>query len=334
MIVYLTEPGCLMRKDGGKFIVQKDDDVLAEIPSAKIEAVVVARGSHVTSIVCEDLLDRGIPMAYIDYAGRLKGRLESTKHYNIERMAFQFDRYHDEAFCLGIGKKIIFGKLANARVVLRRYNRNACDDRVKKIINEMGTYEADIESSKTMQQLFGYEGMFSKLYFEGLSYLICDEFKFTGRSKRPPKDPFNSLLSFGYSLLLNEIYTSLTHKGLNPYIGVMHRIRNGHPALASDLMEEWRPLIVDSMALKLINGATFKAIDFTVDSRTGGVYLNRDDSKKFIGHFEARLLKTNKYVDSIASPMTFRETLQYQVNSFAKAIEEKKTDLYSAIVVR
>ena len=334
MVVYLTEPGCIMRKDGGKFIVQKGDDVLSEIPSAKIEAVVIARGSHVTSNVCEDLLDRGVPVTYIDYTGRFKGRLEPAVHYNIERMALQFDRYYDEPFCLGISKKIIFGKLANSKVVLRRYNRNACDSRVKKIINEIDAYEADIGYSKNIQQLLGYEGIFSKLYFEGLSCLVCDEAKFIGRSKRPPKDPFNSLLSFGYSLLLNEIYTSITHKGLNPYIGVMHRIRNGHPALASDLMEEWRPLMVDSMVLKLINGSTFKVVDFKVDSRTGGVYLNRDDSKKFIEHFETRLLKTNKYIDDIASPMTFRETLQYQINLFVKAIEEKNPDLYSAVVIR
>jgi CRISPR-associated protein Cas1 len=167
-----------------------------------------------------------------------------------------------------------------------------------------------------------------------MSLVIHEDFHFTGRSKRPPRDPFNSLLSFGYTLLHNEIYISAACRGLNPYVGVMHRLRNGHPALASDLMEEWRPLIVDSMVLKLLNGGTFKAVDFTVDSHTGGVYLNRQDSRQFIRHFETRLLQTNKYVEKIEAPMTFRETLQYQINALVNALEQNDSGQYNAVMIR
>jgi CRISPR-associated protein Cas1 len=323
-----------MKCEGGRYVVQKKDEVLAEIPSAKVEAVVIMRGAHVTSMVCDELLAAGVPMTYVDVAGKFKGRLESVLHHNIERQVLQFERYGDAAFCLGAAKKIIAGKLNNSRVVLRRYNRTACDGEVKGIIRRMDAYESGVASSKSVQQLCGYEGMFSKLYFDGLSRLVRDEFRFSGRSKRPPRDAFNSLLSFGYTLLMNEIYTSLTHKGLSPYIGFMHRVRNGHPALASDMMEEWRPLIVDSMVMKLVNGGTFKTADFNTAAATGGVYLNREDSKTFIRHFETRLLQTNQYIGGTAAPMTFRDTLRHQIDLLVRALNDKNPDLYSAIMIR
>lgn len=334
MIIYLSEPGSVMKRDGGRFVVEKDDNVLAEIPLKQVEAVVIYNGTHVTSMVCEELLENGIPMTFVDAGSKFEGRLESVLHYNIERQAVQFERYQDRDFCLQVAKKIIHGKLNNSRVVLRRYNRELCNERVKQIIADMESYEEKISQSESIAQLCGYEGMFSKLYFEGLSKVVCEDFSFSGRSKRPPKDPLNSLLSFGYTLLVYEIYTSLTHKGLSPFVGFMHRLKNGHPALASDLMEEWRPLIVDSLVLKLVNGGTFKPADFELDSDSGGVYLNREDSKEFIKRFETRLLQTNNYIQEAQRPMTFRETLQYQINALTNTLEQTNPELYNAIIIR
>jgi CRISPR-associated protein Cas1 len=333
MIFYLVEPGSYLRKNGGKYIVEKDEKTVEEIPSAKVESIVVYKGTTVSTAVYEECLSNGVPLLYVDYSIRCQGRLESLNHHNIERHMVQFERYQDEEFSLELDKKIIYGKLRNGIVVLRRYNRNQLIPEVKSIINQMSIYEKMLDRANTISELSGYEGSFSKLFFEGLSYLTCDDFKFQGRSKRPPKDPFNGLLSFGYTLLYNEIYTALIGKGLNPFVGVMHRIKNGHAALASDLMEEWRAVMVDSFVLNLVNGGTFKAVDFSWSSNNG-IYLCWEDRKTFIQRFETRLRKKVKYILDINAPLSFRESIQHQIYMFTQALEQKNPDLYNPIIIR
>jgi CRISPR-associated protein Cas1 len=333
MVVYLTEPGSVMRKDGGKYLVEKSEELLAEVPSQKVEMVIVHRGVHLTMPVCEDLLENGISVCYVDYSGRLKGRLEPTLSCNIERHAIQFERYNDQSFCLSMAKKIIKGKLANSRTVLKRLNRYKQESRAEEIINAMDKFEDSINTAVDISQLNGYEGIFSKYYFEGLSLFISEQFRFKGRSKRPPKDPFNSLLSFGYTMLVNELYTAIVNKGLNPYIGFMHRLKNSHPALASDMIEEWRSLIVDSMVMKLLNNETF-GTDCFMRSSNGGCYLKKEDNRRFISCFETKLAQKNGYVYEIKEAMSFRETMRHQVSSLVSAIEKRDASFYNSIFIR
>lgn len=119
----------------------------------------------------------------------------------------------------------------------------------------------------------GYEGLAARVYFSALDMLIDKDFHFTGRSKRPPKDPFNSMISLGYSILLNEIYGKLQAKGLNPYFGFIHSDREKHPTLASDMMEEWRAVIVDTTVMSMINGHEIHQNQFTKDEETSEVTL-------------------------------------------------------------
>lgn len=111
----------------------------------------------------------------------------------------------------------------------------------------------------------GCEGNAAKNYFAALPKLVQPEFRFSGRTKQPPKDAFNSMLSLGYTMLLYEIYSEIENRGLTPYIGFLHSDRDGHPALASDLMEEWRSVIVDSAVLSLVQGGEIHISQFTED---------------------------------------------------------------------
>jgi len=180
----------------------------------------------------------------------------------------------------------------------------------------------------------GYEGIIAKEYFKNISIIIQPEFKFKGRSKRPPKDPFNSMISLGYSILLNEIYAKLEGKGLNPYFGFMHKDKEKHPTLASDLLEEWRSVLIDSLVVAMINGNEIKKEDFYMTNEENGVYLKKEGFKKYITKLENKMRNDNKYLSYINYAVSFRKALDLQINELVKAIELENADIYKAIEIR
>ena len=167
-----------------------------------------------------------------------------------------------------------------------------------------------------------------------LSKIIKPEFKFYGRNRRPPKDPFNSLLSFGYTLLLYEIIAKLESCGLNPYCGILHKERDNSPALASDLMEEWRAVLVDSIVMKMIQGNEVNYDDFESDCDSNGIYIRNDALKKFIKQFESKLTSKTKYLEYDNNSCSFREAISIQCYKVVEAIKLSDSEVYKAIIIR
>ena len=182
--------------------------------------------------------------------------------------------------------------------------------------------------------MIGFEGQAAKSYFQGLSKCIDEEFKFQGRSRRPPKDEFNSMISFGYSLLLNEVYCKIEMKGLNPYFGFIHRDAEKHPTLASDLMEEWRAVIVDATVMSLINGYEIKKEHFQADLDQTGCYLTREGLKIFLNKLERKFRTEVRYLKYTDSAVSFRRAILLQMDRLAKAIEEGDASIYEPIIIR
>ena len=291
--------------------------------------------THLSTPLTVELLKREISVTWLSKTGKFYGRLESTQSINIERQREQFRRSDDNNFSLAISKTFITGKIKNSQVILRRYNRNFNFQEVDEIIGELKRYTLKAESSQKIEELLGYEGNASKIYFKGLSMLVKAPFKFTGRSKQPPRDKFNSLLSFGYTLLMYEIYTAIQNRGLNPYCSFLHKIRKGHPALASDLIEEWRPTIVDSLVMGLIQNKIINDEHFQPQcEETGGIYLTKEGLALFIKKFEERLKQHNSYLTYVDYPLSFRESIQFQVGSLVKSIEENDPGIYRSILIR
>ena len=135
-------------------------------------------------------------------------------------------------------------------------------------------------------------GSAARSYFFALGTLINPDFRFRGRSRRPPQDPFNSMISLGYSIILNEIYGKLEGKGLNAYFGILHQDREKHPTLASDLMEEWRAVLVDSVSMNLVNAQDIELYDFTYEN--SGVFLTNKGFKTYVGKLEEKFHADNK----------------------------------------
>jgi CRISPR-associated protein Cas1 len=190
------------------------------------------------------------------------------------------------------------------------------------------------EHSQTIPELMGYEGQGAKDYFDGLSKLIRQEFVFHGRSKRPPLDEFNSMISLGYSVIMNEVYSKIEGKGLNPYFGFMHRDKENHPTLASDMMEEWRAVIVDATVMSMINGHEIQKTDFVKNADEPGCYLTKNGLKLFLTKLEKKLQTEVRYLDYVDYPVSFRRGIALQADALARAIESEDVSLYKPIEIR
>lgn len=159
-------------------------------------------------------------------------------------------------------------------------------------------------------------------------------FVFQGRNKRPPKDEFNSMISLGYSILMNEVYCKIEMKGLNPYFGFIHRDAEKHPTLASDMMEEWRAVIVDATAMSMINGHEIRKEHFMFDMDQPGCYLTREGLKLYLNKLERKFQTEVRYLKYIEYPVSFRRAILLQMESLVKAMEEGDANIYEPIVIR
>lgn len=333
--LYLTEEGTHLTLKDNRIVIKKSSDTLKEVSLEKVDNIILIGNISITSPLSIELLEREIPVNWLSSTGKFYGRLEPTTRVNITRQREQFRCADNNEFSLELAKSFIIGKVKNCQVVLRRYNRNSFDNDVSENIEELKRYVIKISEAETVEQLLGYEGNSAKLYFKSLGKMVKEEFKFDKRTRRPPKDKFNCLLSLGYTLLLYEIYTAIINKGLHPYCSFLHKIRNGHPALASDLIEEWRPTIVDSLVMNLVQTKIITSEHFLPqDEATGGVFLTKDGLKIFIKKFEERLKQLNSYLTYVDYPLSFRESLQFQVGALVKSIEEKDTSIYRAVLIR
>lgn len=333
--LYLTEDGVHLTLKDNRIVVKKSSDILKEISLERVDNIVLVGNISLTSPLSIELLEREIPVNWLSSTGKFYGRLEPTTRVNIARQREQFRRADDEQYSLELAKTFIIGKVKNCQVVLRRYNRNFDFGDVQENIDELKRYVIKISEAESVEQLLGYEGNCAKLYFKSLGMMVKDDFKFEKRTRRPPKDKFNCLLSFGYTLLLYEIYTAIVNKGLHPYCNFLHKIRSGHPALASDLIEEWRPTIVDSLVMNLVQMKIITEEHFLPqEETTGGVFLTQEGLKIFIRKFEERLKQHNSYLSYVDYPLSFRESLQFQVGSLVKAIEENEFGIYRAVLIR
>ncbi|GAB1476808.1 CRISPR-associated endonuclease Cas1 [Bacillota bacterium] len=330
-IIYIKEEGSKVQFSGGRLTVLSGNNSNS-FPIESIDAMVVIGQIALSNACSIQMLERGIPVTYISSRGKYYGRLQSTKHTNIHRQRLQFKQGEDENFCMGLAKSFVEAKVNNQLVLLRRYNRNVQIDEVAESIEKMEQLRHIIKRANSTSQLMGYEGTASRVYFGALSQLVEKEFAFKGRTRMPPKDEFNSLLSYGYTLLLYEIFTVIESRGINPYAGFMHKDKHGHPALASDLIEEWRPVIVDSLVLNLIQGHRINKSDFTKDDETGGVFLKKEGNKKYVMAFEDKLKVEVKYFEDMNC--SFRRGIEHQVLCLIKAIESGEPNHYMPIRVR
>jgi CRISPR-associated protein Cas1 len=333
-ILYLNTEGSKVRKSGGTIVVEKGGETVTTIPLEQISGVVVFTGVHLTEAVVVEFLKMGTSVTYLSTRGQYYGRLESVHSVDVVRQMKQANLTKDSSFCIELSKEFISVKIHNQITILRWFMKNKPETNEGEL-EQLKIIKNRVKEAVTVEQIMGYEGNAAKIYFSCLSKLCKPEFKFYGRTRQPPKDAFNSMLSYGYTLLMYEIYTILGSHGLYPYFGFMHKPKRGHPALVSDLMEEWRPVLIDAFVLHLVNKGSFKSIDFEVDNSSGGVFLKRHQSKDFLNRYEKRVLTQIKNTDNESSEIfNYRIQLEHQVKMMAKAIENSNSTLYKGYKIR
>lgn len=294
--LYVAEQGATIGISDNRFQVRCKDSLIKSIPAETLEIIEVFGKVQITTQCLEECLKRGVNILFYSMNGSYYGRLISTSHVNVHRQKMQAEICKNEGFKLKFSKNIIDAKIRNQIVILRRYARNGEND-IRQPVTEMQNMLKKIESRcDDIEQLMGYEGACARIYFHTLGKLINPDFAFDKRTRRPPLDPFNSMISLGYSIILNEIYGKLEGKGLNPYFGIMHKDREKHPTLASDLMEEWRAVLIDSAALSMINGHEIGKDDFYTGTEMPGVFLGREGFKAYIRKLENKFRSENRYL--------------------------------------
>lgn len=331
--LYVCEQGAAINIAANRFEVKYKDGMIKSIPAETLEMIEVFGKVQITTQCLQACLCRGINVVFYSTSGAYYGRLISTSHVNVQRQRKQAELGNNETFKLGFSKKIIDAKIKNQIVILRRYARRS-DVEINRALSEMQYMCSKISDADSIEQVMGYEGNAAKIYFRVLGTLIDPAFVFKGRSKRPPKDPFNSMISLGYSIMLNEIYGKLEAKGLNPYFGFMHKDREKHPTLASDLMEEWRAVLIDSAALSMINGHEILKSNFYEEEGISGVFLDKEGMKKYLLKLENKFRTQMKYLSYVDYRVSFRQALELQINQLVKAISTENIEEYYPIIIR
>lgn len=329
--LYVTEPGSRLEKEYGRLLVTKEDEVLLAVPLAHVTEVVMTSGVGATTPALLSLLDQGVGLSLISSAGRLRGRLIAAEARNLPLRHQQYIRSTDAPFCLEVSRAIVTGKLKNSRTLARRMLRAGDRDlRVRDRdqdpappapaeIERLNTALAQIPLARDLAELRGLEGAASKAYFGVLRAALRQELTFEKRTRRPPRDPANALLSLAYTLLTNALFTACEVAGLDPYDGFFHADKYGRPALALDLVEEFRSIIADSVVLMVVNNRMLDPEDFQ-PGEGGGIYLARRGLRVFMAQF-GRRLNTLVFHPDAGRRLTYQKVLEVQARRMRKCIE-------------
>lgn len=292
--LYVQRQGSYLRLQNENAVLetQGESDEDFEVPLHHLGSVVVFGNVLVSPYFIQKCSEDGRPITWFSRGGRLKGRLRSPTTGNVLLRRAQHEKLSDQTETRGLASSFLRGKIGNQRYVLQRALRDGLDDPdpVEAGIKKLGEYLDRLGSASNLDELRGIEGNASSIYFGLFDDLILSDdeaFIFVGRNRRPPEDPINALLSFAYTLLTRDCEAALDGVGLDPQVGYLHALRPGRPALALDLVEEFRPLIADRAVLTLVNRKQLDADDF--NHRTGGaVRMTKDGRSTFLEHWQTR----------------------------------------------
>ncbi len=293
--IYILEQGVTLTKRHEQIIVKSGNKEIRSYPQMDVEKIVVFGKINITPHLINFLLKNNIELIFVSSSGRYRGRLLGEYSKNIPLRIAQFEAFKDEAFCLNIAKKVVYGKIRNGLTLLQRINWEHKIEAVKGDIKELYKY-IDLSSfQRGLESLRGIEGRAANIYYNIRRYFVKNEtFSLSTRNRRPPEDPANAILSFLYTLLYSFVESSIYIVGLDPFIGFFHTLDYGKPSLALDLMEEFRP-IMDRIFLRMVNRNMLKLGDFNFvefsEKEKQGVYLAIEGRKKVVAEFQQEIDK-------------------------------------------
>ena len=330
--VYITQEDAFVGKTDERLTVRADKKTVLDVPLIKVDGVVVLGRATVSPAAVIELLERKVPLSFLTGTGRYLGRLEPELTKNIFVRSAQWKAVAPSDPALHIVRGFVRGKLKNYRHVLLRGQRESELD-FQKALTQIEQAIAPIDNTASIDSLRGLEGSGSAAYFGSFDRLIRAEgFKFESRRRRPPTDPVNALLSLGYALLRHDVQSAVNIVGFDPYLGYLHTQRYGRPSLALDLMEEFRPLVVDAVVLGAMNRRALTPSDFTTEPLSGAVSLTSEGLRTFLRLYEQK--KQSKFKHPVMQTQcTYQESFEIQARLLAKYLMAE-IDKYPPLVLK
>ncbi len=316
--LYVQSAGARVGKRGDELVIELRDGTKETARIGNTSHVALFGAVQVSTQALQELCGRGITVSYLSAGGWLYGITRGMDHKHVELRRLQFAAASDDARCLALARRFVGVKIRNCRTLVRRNAVNAPAHSIDRL-RELVDAAADASS---LESLLGIEGTAARLYFEAYGTMLrpggeADRwaFDFDGRNRRPPRDPINALLSFGYALLAKDVAITLIAVGFDPYMGFYHQPRYGRPALALDVMEEFRPLVVDSVVLGAVNTGALGAGDFI--RRGGAVSLTSSGRTAFLRAYERRMDELISH-PVFGYRISYRRVLEVQVRLLAR----------------
>jgi CRISPR-associated endonuclease Cas1/CRISPR-associated protein Cas4 len=328
--LHVITQGARVGLSGSELVVLHKDDELGRAPLPQTSQVALYGNIQVTTQAMRALFEAERPIAYFSRGGWFYGTAARLAHGNVFLRRAQFRAVEDPSRSLAVARRLVMAKLKNQRTLLRR-NSTGQEGALGRL--ELAIRAA--EAAESIDVVRGHEGDGAAAYFGAFPSMLdppaeVGAFEFAGRNRRPPTDPVNAALSFGYSLLSREWTSVLTIVGMDPFAGFLHAPRHGRPALALDLMEEFRPIIVDSVVLGTINTGELAARHFV--TRGGACNLNDTGRRQFLEAWERRM---NSLVTHpvFGYRISYRRTLEVQARLFGRYLLGEIGD-YPSFLVR
>ncbi|MFP4336297.1 MAG: type I-D CRISPR-associated endonuclease Cas1d [Halothece sp.] len=313
-ILYITQPEAVLSKKYEAFTValKQEDETWKKkaIPAQTIEQVVLMGNPSVTGEALGYALELGMPVHYLTTFGKYIGSALPGHSRNGQLRLAQYNRYYDRDRRLDLAKVFVAGKIHNQFTVLSRLNVSP---------NPLKQRKALVKQQQTLDEVRGVEGLAAREYFAGIATILEETWGFNHRNRRPPTDPVNALLSFGYGLLRVQV-TAATHlAGLDPYIGYLHEVHHGQPAMVLDLMEEFRALVADRVVLSVLRTREIQKSDF--QESLGAYRLSDTGRKTFLNAFERKMNDEFKH-PTFGYRCTYRRAVELQARLLARHLQE------------
>ncbi|MFC1836984.1 type I-C CRISPR-associated endonuclease Cas1c [Thermodesulfobacteriota bacterium] len=292
--LYVTIQGAYVSREGETVRVNVERQTKLRVPIHTLDGIVCFGRISCSPQLMELCGERGVGLSFLSENGRFRARVQGRVSGNVLLRREQYRRADDEDFCADMAKLVVTAKIANCRTVLLRAVRDHGErietGPLEDAAARLGRIVEAVNGSTSVDTARGHEGEAARVYFGAFDHLIVaqkEDFSFSKRSRRPPLDEMNALLSFLYVLLTHDVASGLEAVGLDPAVGYLHRDRPGRPGLALDLVEEFRPYLADRLALSLVNRRQIKGRGFR-KTETGAVLMDDTTRKKVIKAYQER----------------------------------------------
>ena len=333
LYVTTTGAGVYLRSD--RIVVQKEEDGeqkrVASVPAAKVDQIVVYGNSMVSTALLRECATQGVAVHLLDHRGAHGASVEPDPRRNSALWQAQVAALDDKEANIALVGAFVKGKLHNQRAILQRWARRQTLPELTEAIAVLGQTLEATDRRMEIDTLRGHEGNAARVYFVAMAAVLGTRWPFAKRTRQPARDPVSAMLNFGYSLLHRLLVLHLVRRQLSPHLGHLHLQKPGHPALASDLMEEFRAPLVDALVADLARNGSWQATDFLTDEN-GAVWLPLELRRQYIAGWEAALARPIMHPHAKRA-MDWQRIVEYQVQHYARVLLSQEP-VYRPMLVR